>query len=298
MSLGACVEVGKDQAAFDASSGVLYCVGAQKSGTSWLFRQVRKHPSIHALQKEVHYWDRRRAPYISWETLGLPDAKIKSGEALSPYEAMFDSKPSDHSRYKQYLSRGASAGSWLVDFSPSYSLCAADTFADMQAVHEKTRFALFLRDPVARLWSGIRHKYQRLHRRDLANAEDLYDAFSRSIRDKYDPDFRRSRYDEIYRALRVSVPEEDILIMTYEDVPKNGLCRLLDFIELPQIKISSPEPANVGVAGDISLDRRVVAAAYEELKEVYEWVDAMFGMRPDSWLTDDKLATAGPRMKI
>ena len=34
-------------------------IGAQKAGTTWLYRNLQAHPQIHMPHKEVHYFDRR-----------------------------------------------------------------------------------------------------------------------------------------------------------------------------------------------------------------------------------------------
>ena len=41
-----------------AAPAVLYCVGATKAGTSWLYRYLHDHPDCAMpAVKEAHYWD-------------------------------------------------------------------------------------------------------------------------------------------------------------------------------------------------------------------------------------------------
>ena len=43
---------------------LLYGIGAQKAGTTWLFKQLERHPKVFLAQpKELHYWDCIRAPF-------------------------------------------------------------------------------------------------------------------------------------------------------------------------------------------------------------------------------------------
>ena len=49
-------------------------IGAQKAGTSWLFRWLGAHPRISfPAGKEVHFWDKKRDRGIDWYR-GLFDA--------------------------------------------------------------------------------------------------------------------------------------------------------------------------------------------------------------------------------
>ena len=36
---------------------MLFCIGAQKAGTSWLYTLLATHPECHLPVKEVHYFD-------------------------------------------------------------------------------------------------------------------------------------------------------------------------------------------------------------------------------------------------
>lgn len=62
-------------------------IGAQKAGTTWLFRKMSRHPRIaFPAGKEVHFWDSRRANGLEWylSLFSAPDHMDKVCGEITP----------------------------------------------------------------------------------------------------------------------------------------------------------------------------------------------------------------------
>jgi hypothetical protein len=277
-------------------SGLVYCVGAQKAGTTWLHAQLVARPNVFARVKEVHYWDVRNPPYIGWDGMGFVRPQKKrypwSDDPPERHE-MFRGPRGDHAAYVQYISKGAPDGATVLDVTPSYALLPARIYKEMAGLHPDTRFVFLVRDPVARLWSGVKHRYRRLHDFGAVTEDDLAAAFSDALDDDYDPDYRRSRYDLTIDALLSAVPRDRVLVHPFEAMVKGGNAALARFLDVPEDGLQASEARNVGTARSARLPEDLAARAYARLAPAYDRVEAMLGGRPEGWRTDETMAQRG-----
>src|SRR3954451_5318143 len=134
----------------DASPDFL-CVGAQKAGTSWLYRQLEPHPDFWMPPvKELHYLDnlnrtrRHQTPRANDErdacfVEAINDMSMQSHIDLDRYGRLFS--------HKGPLLSG--------DISPAYSTLN-DEIIERVASHFPNLKVVFLaRDPVERAWSQL-----------------------------------------------------------------------------------------------------------------------------------------------
>lgn len=266
--------------ALSKASGLVYCVGAQKAGTSWLYKQLKAHPDTYSIKKEYHYWDRRLAPYTAWDKMGFPEDDRRN-EAES---AMFLAGPDDHSVYWRYISENAPDGALVVDFTPSYALCSADTFREMSELHPNSKFIFVLRDPVQRLWSGIRHRFRRLDGEGTVQGDDLIRGFDRALNNLFDPDLLRSRYDLTISALSSVLPKSAFLVIPFEDMVSTGVDNVWQFLELDGRFVQKKPPEHIGVRSEVQLPAELENKAFEILEPAYSAAKNLWGELPDSWM--------------
>ena len=131
---------------------MLYCVGAQRAGTSWLDAMFRGHPELHApILKEVHYWDAIRPPHARWyrrkaaagARLVPRRLDVRSGCAAITLRgagqrprgssgcsrrgsALYEAPSPDHASYAALLLDGSRPGQVVVDNTPGYALLGSD----------------------------------------------------------------------------------------------------------------------------------------------------------------------------
>lgn len=103
-------------------------VGAQKSGTTWLWHHLSRHPGVRfPAGKEAHFWD-------NWQ----------QGDPVDPYTSLFDSAD---------LVEG--------DITPSYALVAEQTIETIAGLYPDASVFFLIRDPVDRAWSHARMDAER-----------------------------------------------------------------------------------------------------------------------------------------
>lgn len=97
-------------------------IGAQKAGTTWLYRQLARHPRVRFPGgKEVHFWD----------------ARIET-ETVDWYRNLFDPEP------------GIVEG----DLTPAYGILEPDAIRQIHGHFPALRVIFIMRNPIARAWSS------------------------------------------------------------------------------------------------------------------------------------------------
>ncbi|GAA5071865.1 sulfotransferase [Roseibacterium beibuensis] len=278
--------------AFDFGRTLLIGIGAQKAGTTWLARKLAAHPEVHAPIKEVHYWDRIRAPFHDakrWRSAitnrrdrfvrNLPQRFWRKKWSTS---LMVRPDPCDHSGYVDMFRWGYGGQPVLHEFTPAYGLLAPEVFNEMRALHADVRFLLLLRDPVARFWSGIRHA----HRVQLANGmteESLVHLARLALADPHDPHRRRSDYAALLSA--PALGEGRMHVAFFETLfTQESYDAVLEFAGLARETIGAVENPNPSRFGKVAMPKDLAAQAREVFASSYEQVYDRFKDRvPARW---------------
>lgn len=278
--------------AFDFGRTLLIGVGAQKAGTTWLARKLAAHPQVHAPQKEVHYWDRIRAPHRElkeWrDDILRPGNRVlrellpalKRGRWVEP--SMFRPDPCDHSGYADLFRRGHEGQPVLHEFTPNYALLGPGVFEEIAAVHDDVRFLLLLRDPVARFWSGIRHFHRKLLARGMP-LDSLVHIARQALADPHDPHRRKSEYGAL---LDVPVLASDRTHVAFFETlfDQESYDAILDFAGLDRDAIGPVSNVNPSGFGHMDMPEDLAAEAGRVFAPTYARIRDVFGERvPGAW---------------
>lgn len=278
---------------------VLYCVGATKAGTSWLYRHLSQHPDCHLRSiKELHYFDmleagsQRRMTKRLRERILLLKSSIADGDTrptlkrqLRDAEAWLDliSRPeADIPAYVSYLTEGRGERPVVADITPAYALLPEARLSQMQDAAPRTRFLYLLRDPVSRLWSQARMLATR-RADDMAafpaRAAQMLEGMLESIRNGL-PD--REDYIGAITRLKAAVrPERLMLLLQDEMMTAPGLSRLHAFLGIADREGDFDRRVHEGTPLAMPDDLR--ARAQAALRPQYDFVARLFGDLPDSW---------------
>ena len=296
-----------------AGASLLYCVGATKAGTTWLYRYLHDHPECAMpAVKEAHYWDtfdadncaRQVANYRirlremresktkamdagrGWQVQNL-DRRINEMKALV---SLLEGERGDDQAYIDWVMDGRADAAVVGDVTPNYATLPDATLARMRDAHPQAKFIFLIRDPLDRLWSHIRMQARR-QRQD----HEVYEKKANNIlyrmlnRGQETHILERGDYPKIIRKLRRIIPEGRLLVQFAEDLfTKEGLARLCAFLG---IKPVTPEVAQAVHEGPVveMLDK-LRPRAVGLLNEHYEWVARNIGPLPQRW--QDNLARA------
>ncbi len=127
------------------------CVGAQKAGTSWLYRQLEPHPDFWMPPvKELHYLDNLN------RTKRHQPPRSKDERDLCFLESIKDLSMQSHIDLESYGRLFSHKGTQLSgDISPAYSTLT-DEIIERVVNHFPNMKVVFLaRDPVERAWSQL-----------------------------------------------------------------------------------------------------------------------------------------------
>jgi hypothetical protein len=240
-------------------------IGAQKSGTTSLYRYLIEHPAILAADaKEVHFFDLNYRRGVRWYRSHFP-LQVQM----------------------QRVAKRIGSPPLTGEASPYY-LFHPDVPARLYALLPQARLIVLLRDPVDRAVSHHNHEvqdgYEELTFADAIEREPrrLATAFSHA----HHSYLSRGRYAEQLEAWFAFYPREQFLIMNSRELfvdPAAAVARTLSFLGLPPYELESYENVTGRSKTDVDPDvrRRLYAyfaphnrRLYELLGTDFHWEDA------------------------
>ena len=166
-------------------------IGAQKAGTTWLHRMLKRHPQIGFAQgdagnlKEVHFWDKKQERGLDW------------------YVSLFQSDRI------------------MGDITPAYAILPARTVRSIYELNPRVRMIYILRNPVERAWSAalmtlrMRQTGSRASgAADLSRAEPGF--FLRHF--EAPGSLARGHFADTLKTWFSVFPREALLVLRYESV--------------------------------------------------------------------------------
>lgn len=178
------------------------CIGAQKSGTTWLNEQLKKNPALCMPNpKEVRFFDWYFYRSFSWYLghFNCGKEKIKG------------------------------------EVTPGYSIIEKGRIRFIRRTMPDVKIILLLRDPRERAWSSARYHFAKEMGRDLKKIsnEEFMTHFQKSwVR-------RMGDYKTIWNKWSSVFPREQLLVIFNEEIdtqPENVIERICNFIGVAAVK--------------------------------------------------------------
>lgn len=173
-------------------------IGAQKSGTSWLYEVLSKHPSVgFPGGKEVHFWDAHRSKGVQW------------------YSSLFSEERCNG------------------DITPAYAILPLESIREVYEYFPSLRIVFLMRNPIERAWSSARMALRRAEM-EFCEASDQWfiDHF------KSRGSLQRGDYASNLKNWMSVYPRECFLITRYEAIVQEPVAlanRVLEHIGLGQL---------------------------------------------------------------
>lgn len=280
---------------------VMFCVGATKAGTTWLYEHLHAHPDCHFRTiKELHYFDTVETGRFKLRLAQheAEAARVKARlDAAQPEQrrrltrrladlrdwiTVLARRGENLAAYRDYLMAGRGEARVVGDVTPSYATLGEDRLRAMARVSPEGRFVYLLRDPVARLWSHVRM----LARREVAD-ETAYPQAAVARMDGVlgggDAGvLGRGDYISALKRLDAAVDPSRLMVLFFEDLMTlPGLSRLCDFLG---IRVQ-PAPFEKRVHEGIPLELPAPLAdrARALLRPQYDYAASRFGLLPEAW---------------
>lgn len=288
-----------------ADPDLLYCVGATKAGTSWLYRYLHDHPDCAMpAVKEAHYWDtfdadrgERQIAAYRLRLREMCDLKQQATQAgrgwqvdnmtrrINEMEALIgvlEGDRADDSAYAAWLVTGREQAKLVADMTPNYATLPDEVLVQMRDMSPTAKFIYLIRDPLDRLWSHIRMQARRQRQ-----AHEVYEKKSNNIlyrilnRGQETHILERGDYPKVIRKLRRVVPEGRLLVQFAEELfTSQGVARLCAFLGIAPVAAVA-RPAHVGP--EVVMLDKLRPRALGLLNEQYEWVARNVGPLPQRW---------------
>ncbi len=285
------------------------CIGTQRAGTSWLYKNLKQHPDLWMPPvKEIHYFDE------------FQSNEENHRHNMNIFDRFFDNSSNYNkwrrSHFKSLINSGIKNGnfqdiSWAFkyltfrddrgyaclfepgcnkitgDITPEYSVLGKEYVAHIHEIMPNAKIIFIMRNPIQRAWSGaLREIYAKagLTLDDVSQQKLINDFLNRNINQ------RRSRYLQTIKTWKSYYPEEQFFMGFFEEIaecPEKFLRRLCDFLgteasENYLNKIDKSKIHSYGNKGKIPKNIAVYLARnyYDEIKNL----SRCYGGYTDGWL--------------
>lgn len=276
---------------------LLLCVGAQKSGTTWLHAQLKDHPQIgFSHVKEVHYFNtihngsvllaRRKInqleKILKKNRLGLERyfADLSAGKPVNKGVQKLLS-PVDDSWYEELFAKNRKK--YSADFTPEYALLPDAGFANINRVCNKKKIIFIMRDPIDRAKSAIRYYFE-------TQGQNIEDIPAIQLKKIASSNFilNMSSYELTIKKLDQHFDADELLYLFYEDVMQNkqaAINTVTQFLDITEIKIAEEQlerKVNVTTNNYVFPDE-IDALLKLHLHKTYAALNSRFVRLPEKW---------------
>lgn len=286
---------------FPRGATLLYGIGAQKAGTTWLSDLLQTSPDCHFSPiKELHYFDIMRLPgtqTIQVERIATlqrlageltPEQgarhriKLRRIADLAMQLHMCTDEAPSYNGYLAYLLQGYRNQKVICDITPAYGVLNTIIYKEMQRV-APAKFLFLMRDPVDRLWSQVRMGVAARAKapEDPADFEAACLAWVRErhrtdkIENIHRADYART-LEKLENALPVETRDTQLLTLFFEDLfCQASADRICAFLGIAPVTAAPDKVANPG--RPLRLPEEAEARLYDGLRAQYAFAETRFG---------------------
>jgi hypothetical protein len=274
------------------------CIGAQKAGTTWLDKNLRRHPDVWLPPvKEVHYFDDLHLPGARVWTAG--HRRRRGAEVLRRY--LQNTQPADWdaryiARVAEFVS-GPLTDAWYGhlfalagadqvcgEITPDYATLPKAGIAHLLALNGAVKIVFLMRDPIERAWSHIR---MMAHNRKLTDAASV-ETFALE-KGTLNGAIARSDYPAILASWHSALPEEQLHIDFMDNIVSRpaavlrGVCTFLN-VAFESNRFPGAQQA-VHVGEPFEIPPAVFATLKTQLDPVYEEIAKLYPEIGEAWRT-------------
>jgi hypothetical protein len=274
------------------------CIGAQKAGTTWLYRNIKHHPNIWVPPiKEIHYFDHptwlplivsvyRTADLVSLRniTKRLSEHKQPKHKQYLGWYLRYLLFPRNDPWYKSLFAPGP--GEIAGDITPDYATLKESRVARIHALVPEAKIIYILRNPIQRAWSqaNMRHKLWKEWGIESIKGQQI---------DKYLDKRRRSGHSAYIQNLATwgrFFPERQLRILFFDQLAQDsrsflkGVYQFLDVDDSDEfVPETVYEKRNVGQQTAIPkhLTRYLADQYHEQIEQLHQRFDNHYTA---SWL--------------
>jgi hypothetical protein len=269
------------------------CIGAQKAGTTWLDRNLRRHPKLWLPPiKEIQYFNDLYIPKSrQWTARHRRERGVK---LMRQYLAKNPPENWDYRRISVLadIITGPISDRWYGrifglasgkpscgEVSPDYAALPEEGIAHILKLSPDIRIILSLRDPIARAWSHLRMDIGRGRKKELSELEAR--AMNRDI-------YNRADYPTIIANWRRFIPEDRFLVIFMDDIEATpnavleNVCGFLGVGSHEKLFTKAADPVHVGEKREIPPS--VLAILKDRFRPLYEQLAVLYPETGGAWM--------------
>jgi len=275
------------------------CVGAQKSGTTWLHAQLENHPEIGFPPniKEVHYFNTIHQGGILLSRRRVNNLKklVNSTEGRSALQRYFIDISRGHKaneNIRELLSPvddewyiglfKDSNKKYAADFTPEYALLPKEGFEHIKQVSREQKIIFLMRDPVSRTKSAIQYYFQRKGIEPSEINDDMVWDIS-----KKDFFINFSKYDITIKTLESQFDKSQLKFMFFEDLMDNkqkAIDEICDFLNIARVELHEEKvEKKVNASTKINLPHGLEDKLEKQFQDTYSFMHEHFESLPEKW---------------
>lgn len=269
-------------------------IGAQKSGTTWLYNYLQSHPQVFLSPlKEMHIFDfrhvysndsHRELLMNRIANLASVIARKNGKDCKDLYDQLLTSANKSAmidnvDYYIDYFKHRVTNQKVFGEITPAYSLLPPSGFEEILSIHQNVKFIYIMRDPIERAWSHINDEFSRkgMHCSSREKLQSIY--FSKG-KNNY---LLKSNYESTISVLEKTVSREKILYLFYEDLfTENSINNICEFLDIDAINANFQTKVNEGKYESIDIYPKTGGAHIYE--PIYKFCRNRFGTQvPETW---------------
>jgi len=201
-----------------------------------------------------------------------------------------------HKAYANALFALSSAQTRAVgEICPQYALLSEKTLSQMAALGTNARFLFLMRDPVARLISGVRHGIRMSAGENAVTVQSLVDGVAEVLDEPSNWAMKMTAYHETIVRLEQIVPEQNILYCFYETMfDQQQMDRICDFLGVSHHAADLDDRVHAGARPDVVVPPKKQEEIARSLSHVYQAMRAQFKSDiPAAWHKPSQAVTYG-----
>lgn len=215
------------------------CVGAQKAGTSWLYRHLNLTNNVFFPKgKEVHYWD--------WVERG------KRRKNHGYYKALFE-------QHTDMLSG---------DMTPCYGLLKSESIREIQIIYPDVKIIYIFRNPIDRAWSAFKMgmSVMRMKPHEVSH-QGMMDVL------KSASSIQRSDHYTVLKNWNSVFSSDQILVLDFDDLiadNRSFLRKVFNFLDLDTSYIDTKSDGELSARVNKGITMTIPNSIHAELLSIYE----------------------------
>lgn len=267
------------------------CIGAHKSGTTWLYENLKRHPAVWLPPiKELHFFD--GMPGLPRLAQRLNDAikevvatgRVPDPAKLDQMRRLVLDQPKDFAWYRSLFQP---AGERLTgDITPAYATLSASVVGRIRELLPDSGVIFIMRNPIERAWSHFRSNVEK-------TKFDIGNAGLEAIRNHIDsPSSQiRTAYTRTIETWEQSFPRDRILYLFYDDLlvdRDSFLGAVCGFLGIPfdARYFADTRDSVVNRSMVLEIDPNVRAYLARKYHDEIAALQRRFGGHTDRWLED------------